>query len=119
MDPTILEDRRSQPGASSGLLSAPDTAAIRVAAITVDIEFCGPGNHEKVARSLADALREEFPELPIRVDLVASAGGVFDVRVNERLVHSKKATLRFPSPDEIFYHVRAAASGFERETASS
>ena len=114
MDPSILEDRRPQ-RASTGLApSSPGTATIRVA-----IEYCGPGNHEKVARSLADSLREEFPELLMKVDLVASAGGVFEVRVNEKLVHSKKATFRFPSPDEIFYHVRAAASGVDRETASS
>jgi selT/selW/selH-like putative selenoprotein len=114
MDPTILEDRRPQRASTGPAASASDVATIRVA-----IEYCGPGNHEKVARSLADALREEFPELPMKVDLVASSGGAFEVRVNERLVHSKKATFRFPSPDEVFYHVRAVASGFDRETASS
>ena len=83
------------------------------------MEYCAPGNHEKVARSLDAALREEFPGMPLEVELIPSAGGVFEVRVNDRLVHSKRATFRFPSPDEVFYHVRAAASGSERETASS
>jgi selT/selW/selH-like putative selenoprotein len=114
MDPTLLDDSRTVPGALPGAHLAPDARAVRVV-----IEYCAPGNHEKVARSLAGALREEFPGLPVLVDLAASAGGLFEVRVNGKLVHSKRATFRFPSPDEVSYHVRAALSGSDRETASS
>ena len=40
--------------------------------------------------------------------LIEGSGGVFDVKVNGKLVYSKKATGRFPEHDEIFYHVKQA-----------
>jgi selT/selW/selH-like putative selenoprotein len=127
MDPSILEDNRTLPEETAGPRPAPrarqgfpsDPAPAGVVPVKVRIEYCAVGNHEKVARSLVDALGDEFPGLALEVDLAAAAGGVFEVRVNDRLVHSKRATHRFPSPDEVFYHVRAAASGSDRETASS
>jgi len=68
----------------------------------VEIEYCVPGNLEPVARDLAAAIRESFGELP---RLVASRDGVFEVRVDGRLVFSKRASWRLPDHDEIFYHV--------------
>ena len=41
--------------------------------------------------------------------LIEGAGGIFDVKVNGKLVYSKRATGRFPEHDEIFYHVKQAA----------
>ena len=91
----------------------PHTAMLRPAApatrspIKVVIEYCEPGNHEKVARRLAEALAAEFGARAVEIETVPASGGVFEVRVDGRLVYSKRATLRFPSPDEIYYHIRA------------
>ncbi len=41
--------------------------------------------------------------------LIPGSGGVFEVKVSDKLVFSKKATGRFPEHDEIFYHVKQAA----------
>ena len=76
----------------------------------VTIEYSRLGNYAPVAERLAAAIREEFPGEPVETDLVPAVGGVYEVRVNGKLVFSKKATYRLPEPDEIFYHVRAAVS---------
>ena len=77
-------------------------------AVKVAIEYCEPGNHARVARRLAEAIAAEFGARSVEIETVPSAGGVFEVRIDGRLVYSKRATLRFPSPDEIYYHIRAA-----------
>ncbi len=41
--------------------------------------------------------------------LIEGRGGVFDVKVDGRLIYSKRATGRFPENDEIFFHVKQAA----------
>ena len=76
--------------------------------VKVAIEYCEPGNHEKVARRLAEAIAAEFGARAVEIETAPSSGGVFEVRVDGRLVYSKRATLRFPSPDEIYYHIRSA-----------
>jgi len=45
----------------------------------------------------------------VKSRLIEGAGGIFDVKVNGKLVYSKRATGRFPEHDEIFYHVKQAA----------
>jgi len=82
-------------------------APARTRAVKVVIEYCEPGNHEKVARRLAEAIAGEFGVPAVEIETVPSSGGVFEVRIDGRLVYSKRATLRFPSPEEIYYHIRA------------
>jgi len=40
-----------------------------------------------------------------RVSLVPSSGGVFEIRLNGRDIHSKKATGQFPDQDQIVAQV--------------
>jgi selenoprotein W-related protein len=40
--------------------------------------------------------------------LIAGSGGVFDVRVDGRLVYSKHNTGRFPEPGEVVRIIRTA-----------
>jgi len=40
--------------------------------------------------------------------LIESSGGVFEVKVDGKLVYSKRATGRFPEHDEIFFHIKQA-----------
>ena len=69
----------------------------------VTIEYCAPGNYERAARALAEAIRREFA---VDSTLIASRDGVFEVSVDGKLIFSKRATRRFPETDEIFYHVQ-------------
>ena len=41
----------------------------------------------------------------MEAELIASAGGVFEVEIDDRLIFSKKALDRFPSEDEIFAEI--------------
>ncbi len=41
--------------------------------------------------------------------LIDGSGGVFEVKVDGKLIYSKKATGRFPENDEVFFHVKQAA----------
>ncbi len=34
-------------------------------------------------------------------ELIAGGGGIFDVKVDGKLIYSKKKTGRFPEPDEV------------------
>jgi selenoprotein W-related protein len=77
----------------------------------VTIQYCELANYGPVARHLEQAITEEFQGFPVDVQLVPSRGGVYEVSVNGRLIYSKRATLRLPDPDEIFYHVRTAIPG--------
>lgn len=45
----------------------------------------------------------------MRSKLIEGSGGIFDVKVDGKLIYSKRATGRFPENDEIFFHVRQAA----------
>jgi selenoprotein W-related protein len=84
------------------------TSAAVSAVSAVSIEYCVPGNYERVARRLAQAIWAEFGE---SVELLPSRDGAFEVRVGGRLVFSKRATWRFPAEDEIFYHVANRPQG--------
>ena len=45
----------------------------------------------------------------MKAKLIQGSGGVFDVKVDGKLIYSKRATGRFPEDDEIFFHVQQAA----------
>ena len=94
------------PGASSD--DSTHDAQGRTAKVV--IEYSKLGNYAPVAKRLAAAIHEEFPDDAVETVLVPAVGGVYEVSVNGKLVFSKKATYRLPEPDEIFYHVRAAVS---------
>jgi selenoprotein W-related protein len=47
----------------------------------------------------------------VKSKLIRGSGGVFEVKVDGKLIYSKRATGRFPEDDEIFFHVKQAAEG--------
>jgi selenoprotein W-related protein len=53
---------------------------------------------------LAAELKQAFPDAEI--ELIKSSGGVFEVRVDGRLVFSKKALGRHAAPGEILELIR-------------
>ena len=64
----------------------------------VSIEYCTQWNYEPRALSLRDELMDIFG---FSSELVESSGGVFEIRVNDHLIFSKKELERFPNPGEI------------------
>ena len=66
--------------------------------MNVSIEYCMEWNYEPRAFSLRDKLSNLFG---IESELIESGGGVFEVRLNNNLIFSKKQLGRFPEEDEI------------------
>ena len=54
---------------------------------------------------MADEIREG---LGVEAELVAGAGGVFDITIDGKLIYSKDETGRFPDPGEALQLIQAA-----------
>ncbi len=83
--------------------------------VRLEIEYCEFGHLRGHAESIASAARSESSVVE---RLRPSRGGVFEVRVDGRLIYSKRATSRVPDVDEVLYHVRAAARSRERRACA-
>jgi selenoprotein W-related protein len=66
--------------------------------MNVSIEYCETCNYRPVAASLAFMLKKE---LGIDTEFISSKGQVFEVRVDDELIFSKKQLNRFPEHSEI------------------
>ena len=66
--------------------------------VQVSIEYCTQWNYEPRALSLRDELSNKFG---INSELIESGGGVFEVKLNNNLIFSKKQLDRFPEEGEI------------------
>ena len=65
----------------------------------ISIEYCAMWNYLPKASSLEVELKNNFPQADI--SLISSAGGVFEISLNDNLIFSKKALNRFPENGEI------------------
>jgi selenoprotein W-related protein len=70
----------------------------------VSIVYCKPCGYEKRAAAAAVALKKE---LSIAATLVPGKGGIFEVRVGDKVV-AKRIKGHFPDPAEIVEAVSAA-----------
>ena len=70
----------------------------------VTIVYCRPCGYEKRAKDAAVALRRH---LGLEPDLVPGKGGIFQVKLGDRIVASRSKG-HFPGPDEIVAAVSAA-----------
>ena len=70
----------------------------------IEIEYCSSWNYLPRASSLAAELKEKFG---VEANLVSSDGGVFEVKVDENLVFSKKQSGRFPEENEVLDKINA------------
>ena len=70
----------------------------------VTIIYCRPCGYEKRAREAAAALRQH---LALESDLVPGKGGIFQIRLGDRIVASRSKG-HFPGADEIVAAVAAA-----------
>lgn len=108
------------PRAPSQGIAPPSTVAEKCS-VTVEVEYGKPSNLRVPADALAQAIQGEFAPrgVEVRVELVPSRAGVFEVAVDGKRVYSKRATFRLPTHHEIFYHVEAAASARRKRVALS
>ena len=71
---------------------------IRRVGVKITIEYCTAWNYKPRASSLEDELNNEFDA---NVELIASAGGVYEIVVDGKNIFSKKTLNRFPDDGEI------------------
>jgi selenoprotein W-related protein len=62
------------------------------------------------AVSLAQQLLHDYKTQIASLELLPSQGGVFEVTLDGALIFSKRATGRFPEPDEIKPHLERRSS---------
>lgn len=100
-----MQTLTSQLEAKKNLVAQPRAGACdeKASRAPVTIEYCVPGNYERMALALAEAVQGEVGEAPL---LLPSRDGVFEVSVHGRLVFSKRACSRLPDHEEILYHLR-------------
>ena len=64
----------------------------------ISIEYCNHWNYLPKASSLEEYLKSKYDT---QVELISSGGGVFEVRLDGKLIFSKKSLGRFPEHREI------------------
>ena len=67
--------------------------------MNIHIEYCGEWNYKPRALSLREELKSKFDIF--RFEMIESVGGVFEVKLNDQLIFSKKNLNRFPKDNEI------------------
>ena len=64
----------------------------------VSIEYCTSWGYLNQALSLRESIQSKFG---VKAELIKGTGGVFEVRLNNSLIFSKKDLGRFPNENEI------------------
>jgi selenoprotein W-related protein len=82
-----------------------------MAPVKVKITYCAECGYEPQTLELAGALMREFGQRLAAVELIPWEEGTFDVRVNERLVHSMVRDGGFPAPEKVTNAIREALAG--------
>lgn len=85
----------------------------------VVIEYCIPCDYSEQALQVAEELLQNEQHRLERLVLVMGSKGIFEVKVEDEVIFSKKVTRRFPQPGEIVTHFRALVEADrEREGAA-
>ena len=66
--------------------------------MNISIEYCMQWNYEPKALSLRESIQKQFG---IEAKLIKGSGGVFEVKLNNSLIFSKKDLGRFPNSNEV------------------
>ena len=74
----------------------------------ISIEYCIAWGYLAKAVGLAESLLNEHKDTIVELVLIPSGGGVFEVKLEDRLLFSKKSIGRFPEEDEVESAIREA-----------
>jgi len=67
----------------------------------VSIEYCVPCDYSAQALQVTDELLRNYQHIIDRLELITGSKGVFEVKVNNQILFSKKALKRHPEPREV------------------
>lgn len=73
----------------------------------IKIEYCIAWGYLPKAVSLTEKILRQYKHNLVGLELIPSAGGVFEVKFNEKLIFSKKKLGRFPQDGEVEELVQA------------
>lgn len=64
----------------------------------ISIEYCTSWGYLNQALSLRESIQKQFG---IKAELIKGTGGVFEIKLNDILLFSKKELHRFPEENEV------------------
>lgn len=67
----------------------------------ISIEYCTSWGYLGRAVALAEGILNEHRNSLEMVSIIPSSGGVFEIKINDELIFSKKELSRFPNDDEV------------------
>ena len=67
----------------------------------ISIEYCTSWGYLSRAVALAESLLDEYKNSLKMVNIIPSSGGVFEVKLGEELIFSRKELERFPEDNEV------------------
>ena len=66
--------------------------------MNISIEYCTSWGYLNQALSLRESIQKQFG---IKAELIKGIGGVFEIKLNDILLFSKKELNRFPNENEV------------------
>lgn len=66
--------------------------------MNISIEYCTSWGYLNQALSLRESIQKQFG---IKAELIKGIGGVFEIKLNDILLFSKKELHRFPEENEV------------------
>jgi len=80
--------------------------------VNVDIEYCGVCDFTRQCLELKKFLNENVPEAKVNC-IKSTSRGAFEVKINDKLVHSKLQTIAFPVFSDVSENVKNCQDGKE------
>lgn len=72
----------------------------------ISIEYCTSWGYVPKAVGLAQSIMNEHKNNISSLNIIPSSGGVFEVKLNDELIYSKKELGRFPEEGEVENKIR-------------
>ena len=78
-----------------------DDLSVELKKYNVSIEYCVPCDYSAHAFRVTEELAGNYQHVIDKLVLIMGSNGVFEVKVNDELLFSKKALKRHPEPGEV------------------